>query len=221
MRASLPKQYLRLFGRPVILHTLERLASHPRVAGVLVGISADDAYWSTLASRLAELPKLIETYEGGAERADTVLNGLKALAAHAEEGDWVLVHDAARPCLRRADIDRLIAEVLGYADGGLLAVPVSDTVKRTDAAGAVIETVSRTNLWRAVTPQLFPRSRLESALEQAEADGMVVTDEAAAVEHVGGRPRVVAGQADNIKITLAEDLALAELYLKQQEGAQG
>jgi 2-C-methyl-D-erythritol 4-phosphate cytidylyltransferase len=137
MRASLPKQYLRLFGRPVILHTLERLASHPRVAGVLVGISADDAYWSTLASRLAELPKLIETYEGGAERADTVLNGLKALAAHAEEGDWVLVHDAARPCLRRADIDRLIAEVLGYADGGLLAVPVSDTVKRTDAFSAL------------------------------------------------------------------------------------
>lgn len=221
MRASLPKQYLRLLGRPVILHTLERLAGHPRVVGVLVGISAGDAYWSTLTSRLATLPKPIATYEGGAERADTVLNGLKALAAHADEGDWVLVHDAARPCLRRGDVDRLIAEVLGYPDGGLLAVPVSDTVKRTDAAGAVIETVSRTNLWRAVTPQLFPRARLESALEQAAADGMVVTDEAAAVEHVGGRPRVVAGQADNIKITLAEDLALAELYLKQQEREQG
>lgn len=221
MRASRPKQYLPLRGRPVILHTLERLATHPRVAGVLVGISAEDEYWPTLAPHLTRLPKMISTYEGGAERADTVLNGLKALAARAGEGDWVLVHDAARPCFRRADVDRLIAEVLGYPDGGLLAVPVSDTVKRTDAAGAVIETVSRTNLWRAVTPQLFPRLRLESALEEAAADGMAVTDEAAAVEHVGGRPRIVAGQADNIKITLAEDLALAELYLTQQEREQG
>ena len=221
MRASRPKQYLELLGRPVILYTLERLVGHPRVAGVLVGVSFDDTYWATLASRLARLPKRIETYQGGAERADTVRNGLRALATYADESDWVLVHDAARPCVRRADIDRLIAEVLGYPDGGLLAVPVSDTVKRTDAAGAVIETVSRTNLWRAVTPQLFPRSRLESALGQAAADGVVVTDEAAAIEHVGGHPRVVAGQADNIKITLAEDLALAELYLKQQEREQG
>ncbi len=217
MRASRPKQYLRLLGRPVILHTLERLSRHPKVAGILVGVSHDDTYWTTLTADLAGFPKAIQTYEGGAERADTVLNGLKALEAQAAEGDWVLVHDAARPCLRPADVDRLIAEVLGYPDGGLLAVAVSDTVKRTDAAGAVIETVSRTNLWRALTPQLFPQSRLESALEQAAADGIVVTDEAAAIEHVGGRPRIVAGHADNIKITLAEDLALAELYLKQQE----
>ena len=217
MRASRPKQYLRLLGRPVILHTLERLSRHPKVAGILVGVSREDSYWPTLAADLAGFPKAIQTYEGGVERADTVLNGLKALDSQAAEGDWALVHDAARPCLRPADVERLIAEVLGYPDGGLLAVPLSDTVKRTDAAGAVIETVSRTNLWRALTPQLFPRSRLESALEQAVADGIVVTDEAAAVEHVGGRPRIVTGHADNIKITLAEDLALAELYLKQQE----
>ena len=221
MRASRPKQYLRLLGRPVILHTLERLSRHPKVAGILVGVSREDSYWPTLTADLAGFPKAIQTYEGGAERADTVLNGLKALKAQAAEGDWALVHDAARPCLRPADVERLIAEVLGYPDGGLLAVPLSDTVKRTDAAGAVIETVSRTNLWRALTPQLFPRSRLESALEQAVADGIVVTDEAAAVEHVGGRPRIVTGHADNIKITLAEDLALAELYLKQQEREQG
>lgn len=217
MRAPTPKQYLPLLGRAVVLHTLARLTAHPRVNGVLVGISAGDEYWPTLQPELTRLPKLLGTYQGGAERVDTVLNGLKALEAHAGEGDWVLVHDAARPCLRPADLDTLIAQVLGYGDGGLLAVAISDTVKRTDAASAVIETVSRSNLWRALTPQLFPLQRLRSALEQAVADGVAVTDESAAVEHQGGRPRVVAGHADNIKITLAEDLALAELYLKQQE----
>lgn len=217
MRATTPKQYLPLLGRAVVLHALACLTAHPRVSGVLVGISAGDDYWSTLEPELARLPKLIGTYPGGVERVDTVLNGLKALEAHAGADDWVLVHDAARPCLRAADLDKLINQVLGYPDGGLLAVPISDTVKRTDAASAVTETVSRSNLWRALTPQLFPLKKLRSALERAVADGVAVTDESMAVEYQGGRPRVVAGHADNIKITLAEDLELAELYLKQQE----
>lgn len=217
MRATTPKQYLPLLGRAVVLHTLERLTAHSRVSGVLVGISAGDDYWPTLKPGLARLPKLLGTYAGGAERVDTVLNGLKALEAHADADDWVLVHDAARPCLRAADLDKLINQVLGYPDGGLLAVAISDTVKRTDAASAVTETVSRSNLWRALTPQLFPLQKLRSALRLAVADGVTVTDESMAVEYQGGRPRVVAGHADNIKITLAEDLELAELYLKQQE----
>jgi 2-C-methyl-D-erythritol 4-phosphate cytidylyltransferase len=217
MRATTPKQYLPLLGRPVVLHTLERLTAHPRVSGVLVGISVGDDYWPTLKPELAHLPKFLGTYAGGTERVDTVLNGLKALEAHAAADDWVLVHDAARPCLRAADLDKLINQVLGYPDGGLLGVAISDTVKRTDAASAVTETVSRSNLWRALTPQLFPLQKLRSALELAVADGVAVTDESMAVEYQGGHPRVVAGHTDNIKITLAEDLELAELYLRQQE----
>jgi 2-C-methyl-D-erythritol 4-phosphate cytidylyltransferase len=218
MGRSQPKQYLTLAGRAVIVHTLERLCSHPRIEGVLVGlVAAEDRDWASLKGAIARLPKFLGTYEGGAERADTVLNGLRALSANAGPADWVMVHDAARPCIRHKDIDQLISETQDHPDGGLLALPVADTVKRTDAAHHVQETVSRTNLWRALTPQLFPLERLTAALGQALAAGATVTDEAAAIEHVGGHPRVVAGHADNIKITLADDLALAELFLKQQE----
>ncbi|MFQ5760812.1 MAG: 2-C-methyl-D-erythritol 4-phosphate cytidylyltransferase, partial [Acidiferrobacterales bacterium] len=220
MQTSLPKQYMPLLGRPVMLHTLERLCAHPRVAGVLVGIAPDDRWWPTLAQDVSRLPKFLDTFVGGSERADTVNNGLKALVAHASPDDWVLVHDAARPCVRATDIDNLIEQVGGHADGGLLALPVADTVKRTDDGQIVSETLPRANLWRAQTPQLFPLARLSEALAQALAAGDVVTDEAAAVERVGGRPRVVAGHADNIKITVDEDMALAELFMKRQQPGQ-
>ena len=220
MQTSLPKQYAPLLGRPLILHTLERLCAHPKVSGVVVGIASDDQWWSTLAQDVSQLPKFLDTFVGGSERADTVNNGLKALTEHASPDDWVLVHDAARPCVRASDIDRLINEVSGHADGGLLALPIADTVKRTDDGRIVSETVSRTNLWRAQTPQLFPLARLSEALAQALATGDVVTDEAAAVERLGGRPRVVAGHADNIKITVDEDIALAELFMRRQQKGQ-
>lgn len=220
MYASRPKQYLSLAGRPVILHTLQRLCDHPRIEGVLVGVATDDPYWSELSDALARLPKVLDTFVGGIERPHTVLNGLKVLAQRSAVDDWVLVHDAARPCVRSEDIDKLIDEVSGSGDGGLLALPVADTVKRSDRSGHVQETVSREHLWRAVTPQLFPLVRLATALEQALTDGVLVTDEAAAVEHAGGRPRVVAGHVDNIKITLAEDLPLAEWFLTQQRKEQ-
>ncbi len=220
MQTSLPKQYVPLFGRPLILHTLERLCAHPKVSGVMVGIASDDQWWATLAQDVSQLPKFLDTFVGGSERADTVNNGLKALTEHASPDDWVLVHDAARPCVRASDIDRLINEVSGHADGGLLALPIADTVKRTDDGRIVSETVSRTNLWRAQTPQLFPLARLSEALAQALATGDVVTDEAAAVERLGGRPRVVAGHADNIKITVDEDIALAELFMTRQQKGQ-
>jgi 2-C-methyl-D-erythritol 4-phosphate cytidylyltransferase len=216
MQGTRPKQYRPLLGRPVILHTLERLTAHAWVEGVLVGIAPHDPYWSTVKGELPRLPKVLGTFDGGAERGDTVLNGLNALAARAGGNDWVLVHDAARPCLRRRDLDSLIAEAYGYPDGGLLAVAVSDTVKRTDSTRKVVETLPRENIWRAVTPQLFPLSRLKAALEQAKKRGLSVTDEAAAIERAGGRPLVVPGHADNIKITVDDDMALAELYLKQQ-----
>lgn len=212
--ADRPKQYVALRGQPILLHTLDRLASYPRLRGILIGIAADDAYWPTLN---VSTPKLIGTYVGGEQRAKTVLNGLQALARHAGPNDWVLVHDAARPCLRHSDIDRLLAAVDGHADGGLLALPLSDTLKRADHNGSVSETVIRTGLWRALTPQAFPIAALRTALDAALRAGIEITDEASAMEYTGARPRLVPGHADNIKITLPGDLALAELYLREQE----
>ena len=214
MRADRPKQYLRLLGHSILERSLERLGSHPRVRGVLVGISTDDVYWPTLSG---PFPRLLGTYPGGAERAETVLNGLTALADYAAADDWVLVHDAARPCLRHADIDTLLVAIAGHPDGGLLALPVNDTVKRADHNGCSVETVPRASLWRALTPQAFRYAALKSALEQALAAGVEITDEASAMELAGARPRLVRGHADNIKITVPEDLALAEIYLRAQE----
>ena len=214
MRAARPKQYLPLLGRAILQHTLERLGHYPRLRGVVVGIAADDAYWPTLA---VEVPNLLTTYVGGAERAQTVLNGLRALETYAAPNDWVLVHDAARPCVRHADIDALMAAVTGHADGGLLALPLSDTVKRADHNGCSEETVPRTGLWRALTPQVFRLAALSAALESAMQAGVEITDEASAMEYSGARPRLVHGHADNIKITLPEDLAQAELFLREQE----
>ena len=218
MQAPLPKQYLLLLGRPVILHTLERLCTHPRVRGVMAGVSDQDRHWQALIPRLANLPKFIGKYSGGETRALTVLNGLKALTKHAKAEDWVLVHDAVRPCVRHADIDKLIAAVGNDRDGGLLALSVSDTVKRVDNEGRVVETVQREGLWRAATPQMFRIGALAGALETALKLGCEITDEASAIEAAGGHPRVVACHADNIKVTLPEDLALAGLYLKLQQG---
>jgi 2-C-methyl-D-erythritol 4-phosphate cytidylyltransferase len=214
MRADRPKQYLSLLGRPILSRTLERLGSYPRLRGMVVGIAGDDVYWPTLSE---PIPRLLDTYVGGAERADTVLGGLKALAGYARPDDWVLVHDAARPCLRHADIDLLLAAIAGHADGGLLALPLSDTVKRVDHNGCVDETVPRNHLWRALTPQAFRLGPLTAALEQALRDGAVITDESSAMERAGARPRLVHGHADNIKITVPDDLALAELFLREQE----
>lgn len=214
MGADRPKQYLPLLGRTILQHTLERLGRYPQLRGLVVGIAADDAYWPTLAT---EIPTLMATYVGGAERAMTVLNGLRALETYAAADDWVLVHDAARPCVRHADIDALLAAVAGHADGGLLALPLGDTVKRADHNGCVQDTVVRTGLWRALTPQVFPLAALSAALASAIRAGVEVTDEASAMEHSGARPRLVHGHADNIKITHPEDLALAELILREQE----
>jgi 2-C-methyl-D-erythritol 4-phosphate cytidylyltransferase len=214
MRAARPKQYLPLLGRAILQHTLERLGHYPRLRGLVVGIAADDAYWPTLA---AQVPNLLTTYIGGAERAQTVLNGLRALGIYAAPDDWVLVHDAARPCVRHADIDALLAAVTGHADGGLLALPLSDTMKRADHNGCSEETVPRAGLWRALTPQVFRLAALSAALESAMQAGAEITDEASAMEYSGARPRLVHGHADNIKITVPEDLALAELFLREQE----
>ncbi len=215
MGSATPKQYLELRGRLIVAHTLERLSGHDRIAGVAVALSTDDGWWEQV--RLGEGCGVLRA-RGGAERCHSVLGGLERLVeAGAGSEDWVLVHDAVRPCLRDADVTRLIDTVIDSgADGGLLGTPVRDTMKRTDAAGAIESTVDRERLWHAHTPQMFPLGTLERALRAALDAGVLVTDEAQAIERAGGRPVMVEGHADNIKITRPEDLPLAALYLEAQ-----
>ena len=214
MRADVPKQYLPLCGKPVIVHTLERLAAHPAISGLVVALSEDDAYWADLD---LSLDKPLWRAAGGVERCHSVLNALHVLAAHARDDDWVLVHDAARPCARTEDISLLI-ETIGEEDiGGLLAVPVRDTMKRSTEENTVVDTLDRSHLWHALTPQIFRLGQLRDALARALEDEALVTDESSAMERASYKPRLVEGHADNIKITRPEDLLLAEFYLRQQE----
>lgn len=214
MGADVPKQYLSLRGKAVIEHSVERVSSHPRVEAVVVVLSPEDRWWEHLT--LAKGGAILQA-RGGAERCHSVLNGLRALADRADADDWVLVHDAVRPCLRVADVERLIAEASTHPAGGLLGLPVRDTMKRAGAGGEVRETVERTGLWHALTPQMFRVGALREALEEALARGVLVTDEAQAMERLGARPRMVEGHPDNIKITGQQDLVLASLYLANQE----
>lgn len=214
MQGGVPKQYLSLLGRPVILHTLDRLCSW-RIRGALVGIAQGDRHWTGLG--VGKMKNFLGSFEGGASRAQTVLRGLTALSVYAQPEDWVMIHDAVRPCLRHADLNRLSQAAFRCADGALLATPVADTLKRDDAQGRVRETVSRTGLWRALTPQMFPLGKLSNALSAGMAQDEDVTDDSAAMERLGAHPALVEGHADNIKITHPTDLALAELFLKRQE----
>lgn len=204
-----PKQYLPLAGRPLILHTLERLASHPRIAGLLVTLAPDDSRWPGLQQLHG---KPVHAAVGGAERADSVLAGLRGLPAEVAEDAFVLVHDAARPCVRLADIDRLI-DAASPGDGGLLGAPLRDTLKRADTHGRSALTEPREQRWRAFTPQMFRRGQLIAALEKAAHDGVAVSDEAMAMERAGFAPLLVEGAEDNIKVTTAADFALAEFLL--------
>jgi 2-C-methyl-D-erythritol 4-phosphate cytidylyltransferase len=213
MGASIPKQYLDLAGRPVIEWSLGLFLDHPRISGVLVSLDPGDGHWQQTA--FAGHPR-VRPVPGGAERCQSVLNALKLLAREADEADWVLVHDAARPCLRRDDLDRLLEALMDHPVGGLLGVPVRDTMKQVGEAGAVCSTVPREDLWHAFTPQMFRLGLLRQALHVALDQGSLVTDDAGAVELMGFEPMLVEGHADNIKITRQEDLLLAGFYLEQQ-----
>lgn len=208
MQAEHPKQYLSLLGRTVAEHTLHTLTHHPKVEGVVVGIAKDDPYWP-------QLPQIAQvvSVEGGQTRAETVLKGLEYLSKLAAPEDWVLVHDMARPCLHSTDIDALLA--CTHPEGAILGVPVADTLKKLQGHH-IKATVDRTQVWRAFTPQFFPIQLLYQALRGALAAGVEITDEASAVEWFGGKPHMIHGRSDNIKITWPEDLALAEFYLQQQ-----
>lgn len=211
MGAGVPKQYLPLAGRTVIEHTLERLCTHPRVAGVVVALAADDAHFAQLPVATS-----VRLAPGGLERADSVLAALDAIAHEAGPGDWAIVHDAVRPCLHREDLDRLIADAQAHGEGALLAAPVRDTMKLV-VDERVQQTVPRDGLWHALTPQMFPLAALRAALLAARRDGVPITDEAQAMERAGHAPRVVHGRADNIKITRTEDLQLAAFFLTRME----
>ncbi|HKJ75738.1 MAG TPA: 2-C-methyl-D-erythritol 4-phosphate cytidylyltransferase [Gammaproteobacteria bacterium] len=216
MGSEVPKQYLTLHGRTVLGHAIARLADHPDMAGVVVAIAADDPYWPQAAPDLA-IP--VETVTGGGERCHSVLHALERLAGYADPDDWVLVHDAARPCLPATDLARLVAAVRGHPGGGLLAQRMHDTVKRAVAGGdEVAETVDRSRLWRAQTPQMFRLGALRAALRAALDAGTLVTDESSAMEAVGDRPLLVEGSPENIKVTRPEDLALAGFYLGRDAG---
>ncbi len=213
MGAEIPKQYQTLAGQPLIRHAVEVLCTHTRLAQVFVVLAPGDAHfrrydWSAYKGRLEHL------YCGGATRAASVLNGLMAMADAVEPDDWVMVHDAARPCLTAGLIDRLIDALAGDAVGGLLAVPVADTLKRADAHTCVAATVPREHLWQAQTPQMFRYRLLLEALRKAPANW--VTDEASAIEHMGLHPRLITGSTGNLKVTWPEDMHFAETSLKSR-----
>ena len=212
MGAALPKQYLRLGDRTVLEHTLDTLLGVEALACVVLVVAPDDSIWQEIRPRYTG--KSLDVVSGGTERCHSVLNGLDALCGKAAASDWVLVHDAARPCVRRDDILALMTGMDADSDGGLLGVPVADTMKRVAADGQVTATVDRGGLWHALTPQMFRLEPLRAALQQAVATHSVVTDEASAMELAGYRPRMVQGHRDNIKITLPADLELAAFYLQ-------
>ncbi len=212
MKADRPKQYLSLAGRTVLEQTLNIFFAHPAIHGIVVAISADDPYFAQL--RLHD-NKPLRVVEGGRERCHSVANALACLQQEADPQDWVLVHDAARPCLTQAELTQLIDQLQDDPVGGILATPVRDTKKRAAADGRIAATVDRTDLWRALTPQMFRLGMLADALQQALAAEATLTDEASALEFIGQAPRLIEGSVRNIKITQPEDLALAEFYLRE------
>jgi 2-C-methyl-D-erythritol 4-phosphate cytidylyltransferase len=207
---ALPKQYTPLLGLPMLSWTLQSLLDDATLTGIMVAVAADDPHWRRLPESAVDR---VQSCSGGSRRDLSVCNALQALADRAHDTDWVLVHDAARPCLRQADLDRLFAELAGDPVGGLLAVPVNDTLKQAGATQRVEKTVSRNELWRALTPQMFRYGLLHRALCLCIERDRAVTDEAGAIEMLGLEPRLVRGHADNIKVTDVEDAALAAAIL--------
>lgn len=213
-----PKQYAPLRAATVIEWSLRALLEEPRIEKVVVVVAADDMRWPALAATIAErggpaiAAKLLSA-TGGSSRQESVLNGLRALEQVAVPDDWVLVHDAARPCLQKTEVRALIAALDAGAAGAVLAAPIVDTVKR-ESQGVVSETVDRSGLWRALTPQVFALGELEYALSEAARRGVTVTDEAQAMERLGSHPQLVPGSPFNIKVTRMDDLAVASRILE-------
>ena len=208
--ADIPKQYLRIHDKTILEHTLDCFLGRADIAGIAIAIAADDGYWPEL--KLAQHEKIIVA-QGGVERFNSVCNALLALADRAGTDDWVLVHDAARPCLSQKAIDRLINELGQHEVGGILGLPCRDTMKRANDDNEIVATVERVNLWHAQTPQMFRYEKLLYALQQVVEKNAMVTDEAMAIELQGFHPKLVEGHHENIKITHKDDLEQAKIYL--------
>ena len=222
MGFSIPKQYLSIDGAPLILHSLRRLSAVKKIEKIVVVIHPEDSRWAELEKSIKEeFGNRIITVMGGGERYQSVLNGLTALTEFAGKDDWVLVHDAVRPCVRTSDIENLIQKVSLHSIGGLLGSPVDNTLKRVDKKLTVIETVDRESYWNALTPQMFRFAQLKESIQTVVVSGEQVTDEAAAMEVAGFKPIMIAGQKDNIKITVEADLVLASQILKNQASDNG
>jgi len=214
MQANCPKQYLCINNETILSHTVMKLLSHPKIDKVILALGVNDQYF--VETQLIHHKDIIRV-TGGAERVDSVLSGLRAVEG--SKYPWVLVHDAARPCVSHADIDKLINQCLSHDSGGILAAPVRDTMKRGAFMGVVnnIEhTVEREQLWHALTPQFYKTEELIFAIEQALINNLVITDEASAIEKANLPSLLVSGSSENIKITHPDDLALAEFYINKQ-----
>ena len=212
MDNELPKQYLSIDGQPMIGYALNTLCANPRIKTVFVVLAPDDSQfqqydWSECGDKLQPL------YCGGETRAESVANGL--LVSELEPDDWVLVHDAARPNLTQAHLDKMISELQDDKVGGILAVPVADTLKRSDSLQRIECTEPREKLWQAQTPQMFRAGLLAQALQQAFQLGKRVTDEASAIEAMGLQPKLVEGDSNNFKVTYPQDIRLAALLLQE------
>jgi 2-C-methyl-D-erythritol 4-phosphate cytidylyltransferase len=207
----MPKQYIPVHGRTLLEWSLAPFIADTRCAGIVIALAPSDPYWPTISGKLGE----VVVAAGGAERSHSVRNGLAALAGRVTANDWVLVHDAARPCLPAADLSRLVERLESHPVGGLLAAPASDTLKATGEDQAVLRTVDRSALWRALTPQMFRYGRLCEALDAALAAGRLPTDESQAIEWLGDHPQIVAGSAANLKVTSPEDLLVAAALLQE------
>lgn len=215
MGAHVSKQYLCIAGQPVIHWAMQPFLDEPRVSGLVVVLAPDDSQWSECAPKAGD--KLFLTAHGGSDRAISVRNGLRALAGHAKPGDWVLIHDAARPCLSAADLDCLLGRLWEDEVGGLLASPVRDTLKKAaDLGGVVQSTMPRTGMWLAQTPQMFRFAALCEALDSALAGDLAVTDESSAMELAGYSPHLIESRPHNFKITYPQDLRIAEWILSEQ-----
>ena len=213
MKARCPKQYLDIHGKTVLEHTVNKLLLNECIDKVIVALSDTDEYFQD--TLIASHPNVIRV-DGGAERVDSVLAGLTS--SHATNYQWALVHDAARPCVDNDDIKKLIEECLLKGEGGLLAYPVRDTMKRAKENHQVAKTVSREQLWHALTPQMYKREQLIHAIQLGLADQVTITDESSAIESAGGISILIEASSENIKITRPDDLALASFILKKQQG---
>ncbi len=215
MGDSLPKQYCEIYGLPIIAHTLRALAAVSRIERIAVVVAPDDCYWQGIADAYADQfgAKVVWHPVGGSTRASSVLNGVREVAADFAADDWVLVHDAARPCIRPTLIEQFLDQLVDDPIGGLLALPVADTLKRGDSSQKVVATIDRDYLWRAQTPQMFRLAVLAEALAAMP----TATDEAQAMESLGHHPKLIVGDSTNLKITYETDLLLAQNYLMAHE----